>query len=83
MQIHQLERRRVSRGACLLAWIARWWAEIRRNRPVRRLRIAETLAIGEKRQLLIVDCGERQFLVGAAGNFLTTLAELKTQEISS
>jgi flagellar biogenesis protein FliO len=38
------------------------------------------LAIGEKRQLLIVECGERQLLIGAAGNFLTMLAELPQSE---
>ena len=46
------------------------------SRPVRRLRVQETLALGDKRQLLIVECGDRQLLIGAAGNFLTTLAEL-------
>jgi len=55
------------------------WACLRRSfrsRPVRRLRVRETLALGDKRQLLIVECGERQLLIGAAGNFLTMLAEL-------
>jgi flagellar biogenesis protein FliO len=40
------------------------------------LRVREALAIGEKRQLLIVQCGEKQLLIGAAGNCLTMLAEL-------
>lgn len=50
------------------------------SRTVRRLRVRETLALGEKRQLLIVECGERQLLIGAAGNFLTMLAELPVGE---
>lgn len=61
----------------------RWWACLQRSfrsRPVRRLRVRETLALGDKRQLLIVECGERQLLIGAAGNFLTMLAELPAAE---
>jgi hypothetical protein len=59
------------------------WARLQqslRNRTVRRLRVRETLALGDKRQLLIVECGERQLLIGAAGNFLTMLAELPVAE---
>lgn len=59
--------------------VIRLWARLQRSlpgRPARRLRIRETLALGDKRQLLIVECGERQLLIGAAGNFLTMLAEL-------
>jgi flagellar biogenesis protein FliO len=46
------------------------------TRPSRLLRVRETLAIGEKRQLLIVQCGEKQLLIGVAGNSLTMLAEV-------
>lgn len=61
------------------------WTRLQRSlhsRGVRRLRVRETLALGEKRQLLIVECGERQLLIGAAGNFLTMLAELPVVEHS-
>jgi flagellar biogenesis protein FliO len=47
-----------------------------RARSTKLLRVRETLAIGEKRQLLIVQCGEKRLLIGAAGNCLTMLAEL-------
>jgi len=47
---------------------------------VRQLRVLETLALGEKRQLLIVECGEKQLLIGTAGNFLIKLDELPAQE---
>src|SRR4051794_25400142 len=59
------------------------WSRLQQSFPgrtVRRLRVRETLALGDKRQLLIVECGERQLLIGAAGNFLTTLAELPLSE---
>ncbi len=47
------------------------------SRPVRRLRVSETLSLGDKRQLLLVEYGDRQLLIGTAGNFLATLAELR------
>lgn len=66
------------------SWLESLWMRLkqqlvrwRSSRPARRLSVRETLSLGEKRQLFIVQCGERQLLIGAAGNFLTTLAELK------
>ncbi len=50
------------------------------NRPARQLHVRETLAIGEKRQLLIVECGTRRMLIGVAGNFVAMLAELPALE---
>lgn len=47
-----------------------------RTRPERLLRVRERLAIGEKRQLLIVQCGKRHLLIGVAGNSLSMLAEV-------
>ena len=54
-----------------------WPAVFRLARPRKRLRVLETLQLGEKRQLLVVAVGERQLLVGAAANFLATLAEVE------
>lgn len=66
----------------MTAWatVLRWLQKLRSQHSPRRLRVAESLAIGEKRQLLIVECGTRQLLIGAAGNSLTTLAELDATE---
>ena len=64
----------------LWAWAVRCGSNLMQkvqSRPVRRLRVSETLSLGEKRQLLLVECGDRQLLIGAAGNFLATLAELR------
>ena len=69
----------------LWARVIRLWARLQQSfhgRSVRRLRVRETLALGDKRQLLIVECGERQLLIGAAGNFLTMLTELPVAEHS-
>ena len=60
----------------LVGFFANWFQKIH-SRPPRRLRVSETLSLGEKRQLLLVECGDRQLLIGAAGNFLATLAELR------
>ena len=64
-------------------WLGWVWMQLkdqlvhwRRSRPARQLGVRETLSLGEKRQLFIVQCGERQILIGAAGNFMATLAEL-------
>ena len=61
-------------GEAIWAWVTRYFAE---KRPARQLRVKETLSIGDKRQLLIVECGSRRMLIGAAGNFITTLANLE------
>jgi flagellar biogenesis protein FliO len=62
-------------GALLLR-LQRYWKVIGTPAPARQLRVRETLQIGDKRQLLVVEVGERQWLIGAAGNCLTMLAEL-------
>lgn len=59
--------------------LARWWTIVRLQRAPKRLRVVETLQIGEKRQLLVVSVDDRELVVGAAANFLATLAELPTE----
>jgi flagellar biogenesis protein FliO len=68
--------------ATLRSRIWRYWAVIRTPAAPRQLRVRETLQIGDKRQLMVVDVGERQLLIGAAGNCLTMLAELDRQSHS-
>lgn len=65
-----------------LLWerLARLWPALRFARASRRLRVIETLQLGEKRQLLVVSFGERELLIGAAANFLAKLAELQPAE---
>ena len=69
-------RRPNSMLAVLRLRLRRYWTVIRTPTPARQLRVRETLQIGDKRQLMVVDVGERQLLIGAAGNCLTMLAEL-------
>ena len=60
--------------------LTRLWTAVHFSRAPKRLRVLETLQLGEKRQLLVVSVGERELLVGAAANFLATLAELPAEE---
>lgn len=60
--------------------LTRLWTAVHFSRAPKRVRVLETLQLGEKRQLLVVSVGERELLVGAAANFLATLAELPTEE---
>src|SRR5437762_3097861 len=55
-----------SRMTAVWQRLSRYWSVIRIERAPRQLHVRETLQIGEKRQLLVVDVGERQLLIGAA-----------------
>ena len=57
--------------------LRRRWPSLRINRSPRQVRILETLQLGEKRQLLVVSVDGRKLLIGAAANFMATLAELE------
>ena len=58
-------------GNWLLALLRRW-----RTRPVRQLRLCETLALGERRFLAVVEFGPHKFLIGGTGNSVVMLARL-------
>jgi flagellar biogenesis protein FliO len=47
-----------------------------RRRPARRLRLSETLSLGEKRFLAVVQFQQQEFLVGGTGNSIALLARL-------
>jgi flagellar biogenesis protein FliO len=49
---------------------------LKRRRSVRRLRLSETLSLGEKRFLAVVQFQQQEFLVGGAGNSIALLARL-------
>jgi flagellar biogenesis protein FliO len=64
-----------------------FWAELGRAfrrtplgrlkiRRARRLHVRETLSLGERRMVAIVQCDEREFLVGATGQMISLLAPL-------
>ncbi len=47
-----------------------------RRRSARRLRLSETLSLGEKRFLAVVQFQQQEFLVGGTGNSIALLAKL-------
>ena len=50
---------------------------ILKPRKVRRLRVCETLSLGERRFLAVIEFDRQEFLVGGTGNSLTLLARLQ------
>jgi flagellar biogenesis protein FliO len=59
------------------AW--RWLASLAvgwRKRPVRQLRLCETLGLGERRFLAVVQFGGLKFLIGGTGSSVALLAKL-------
>ena len=56
------------------------WQWVRRAASVRkgrRLRVCETLSLGERRFLAIIEFDRQEFLVGGSGNSLELLARLQ------
>ena len=49
---------------------------VERRRSTRRLRLSETLSLGEKRFLAVVQFQQQEFLVGGTGNSIALLARL-------
>jgi hypothetical protein len=69
-----------SRMTAVWQRLSRYWSVIRIERAPRQLHVRETLRIGEKRQLLAVDVGERQLLIGAAGNCWRNWMDLQNRK---
>jgi flagellar biogenesis protein FliO len=49
-----------------------------RRRSARRLRLSETLSLGEKRFLAVVQFQQQEFLVGGTGSSIALLAKLNS-----
>ena len=67
----------------LSARAARLHQSLRRRRSERRLRLSETLSLGEKRFLAVVQFQQQEFLVGGTGNSIALLAKLDAPEVTS
>jgi len=63
-------------GRVLATLAARVRRGLERRRSARRLRLAETLSLGEKRFLAVVQFQQQEFLVGGTGNSIALLAKL-------
>jgi hypothetical protein len=60
----------------LRAWL-RWPWQGWLARPPRQLRLCETLALGERRFLVVVEFASQKFLIGTSANAITLLTELQ------
>ena len=63
------------------AWVAlkniwQWTRRAVKARKTRRLRVCETLSLGERRFLAVIEFDRQEFLVGGSGNSLALLARL-------
>jgi len=56
------------------AW--QWFRRAVKSRKSRRLRVCETLSLGERRFLAVIEFDRQEFLVGGSGNSLALLARL-------
>ena len=54
-----------------------------RNRRERRLRLCETLSLGEKRFLAVVEFQRQEFLVGGTGSSIVLLTRLSGEPITA
>jgi flagellar biogenesis protein FliO len=66
-------------GAVWAVALKNLWQWVRRavrSRKARRLRVCETLSLGERRFLAVIEFDRQEFLVGGSGNSLELLARL-------
>ncbi|MGA2987068.1 MAG: flagellar biosynthetic protein FliO [Terriglobia bacterium] len=56
--------------------IWQWARRAIKARKVRRLRVCETLSLGERRFLAVIEFDRQEFLVGGSGSSLVLLARL-------
>jgi flagellar biogenesis protein FliO len=65
-------QRRISEAVSWLRAACRQW----RLRPPRKLRLCETLALGERRFVAVVEFEQQRFLIGGTGTAVALLANL-------
>jgi hypothetical protein len=61
------------------SWRERWWAALFLGwtaRPPRRLRLCETLALGDRQFLSVVEFEEERFLIGRSSSSVVLVAQL-------
>lgn len=69
---------RASLAERLKKFASSWWPRVQRMRgkPTRRLHLRESLALGERRFVAVVEFEERRFLVGGTSGSIVLLATL-------
>lgn len=58
--------------------IGRWWEQVQRigRRPPKRLRLCESLALGERRFVAVVEFEKARFLLGGTASTMVLLSRL-------
>lgn len=82
-QCDQVKTRNATDGKKSWGNFARWMvAQLRRwpSRSMRRLRLEETLALGERRFVAVVEFEQHRFLIGGTATSLSLLAELECRK---
>ncbi len=80
MEGNSISQARISSGttwATALGQFMRWARQAMRPRKVRRLHVRETLSLGDKRFVAVIEFDRQEFLVGGSGNSLALLARLQ------
>jgi flagellar biogenesis protein FliO len=80
MEVNAASRAIPPPGAAWVVALKNIWQWTRRAvkaRKTRRLRVCETLSLGERRFLAVIEFDRQEFLVGGTGNSLTLLARLQ------
>lgn len=57
------------------SWIATLWSQVRDRGP-RRMRVAESLMLGGRRSLVLVECDGQEFLVGCGPDQVSCVVAL-------
>jgi hypothetical protein len=74
----ELEELRLKSKSGLVASSWKWLAEkLKTQQAKKRLRVCETVALGEKRFIAVVQVDDQQFLVGGSSSAVSTLAHLE------
>jgi hypothetical protein len=74
----ELEELRSKSKPSLVASSWKWLAEkLKTQQAKKRLRVCETVALGEKRFIAVVQVDDQQFLVGGSSSAVSTLAHLE------
>jgi flagellar biogenesis protein FliO len=64
----------------LLSRIRALFSSVRIERRTRRLKLCETLSLGDKRLLALVECGDRRFLIAATAQNISLLETLSVPD---
>ena len=62
--------------AAVLKCLGQWARRAMKTRQTRRLRVRETLSLGERRFLAVIEFDHQEFLVGGTGSSLALMARL-------